>query len=489
MADVVAFYDTEQVKIGEQGIANELKITMYELMQKAGTAVFQALVQSYPDARSLIIFVGKGNNGGDGYVVARLALLAGYRVQVYHHGDQDNLTSDSHKAKQDYLNVGGSLLTYDDLDFQNIDLVIDALLGTGLNGDMYPETCALIHKINHLNLPIMSIDIPSGLCANTGFASKDVIKADITVCLIAIKSGLITGSAREYVGKLVLDDLGVNEPFCKNAFAKGILTYAKIKPRKPTYHKGNSGHSLVIGGDAGMGGALLLSSEACLRSGAGLVASLTDTTNVMPSLVRTPEVMASDWQDQEMLSQRLSWATALGFGPGLGLSSFAKHLFIQISQQTLPKVFDADALNILSLTPNFDDLRILTPHPGEAARLLNCTIKDIEQDRYQAVQKIQSKYGGVVVLKGAGTVIYDGKQFFVCAIGNASMATGGMGDVLTGVITSLLAQGYNTTQAAVYGVHIHSLAGDLATKTKPIGLIASDVIAYLSNAVYLSSNG
>ncbi|HIF9352727.1 TPA: NAD(P)H-hydrate dehydratase [Photobacterium damselae] len=489
MADVVAFYDTEQVKIGEQGIANELKITMYELMQKAGTAVFQALVQSYPDARSLIIFVGKGNNGGDGYVVARLALLAGYRVQVYHHGDQDNLTSDSHKAKQDYLNVGGSLLTYDDLDFQNIDLVIDALLGTGLNGDMYPETCALIHKINHLNLPIMSIDIPSGLCANTGFASKDVIKADITVCLIAIKSGLITGSAREYVGKLVLDDLGVKEFFCKNAFAKGTLTYAKIKPRKPTYHKGNSGHSLVIGGDAGMGGALLLSSEACLRSGAGLVASLTDTTNVMPSLVRTPEVMASDWQNQEMLSQRLSWATALGFGPGLGLSLFAKHLFIQITQQTLPKVFDADALNILSLTPNFDDLRILTPHPGEAARLLNCTIKDIEQDRYQAVQKIQRKYGGVVVLKGAGTVIYDGEQFFVCAIGNASMATGGMGDVLTGVITSLLAQGYNTTQAAVYGVHIHSLAGDLAAKTKPIGLIASDVIAYLSNAVYLSSNG
>ncbi|HIF9538386.1 TPA: NAD(P)H-hydrate dehydratase [Photobacterium damselae] len=489
MADVVAFYDTEQVKIGEQGIANELKITMYELMQKAGTAVFQALVQSYPDARSLIIFVGKGNNGGDGYVVARLALLAGYRVQVYHHGDQDNLTSDSHKAKQDYLNVGGSLLTYDDLDFQNIDLVIDALLGTGLNGDMYPETCALIHKINHLNLPIMSIDIPSGLCANTGFASKDVIKADITVCLIAIKSGLITGSAREYVGKLVLDDLGVKEFFCKNAFAKGTLTYAKIKPRKPTYHKGNSGHSLVIGGDAGMGGALLLSSEACLRSGAGLVASLTDTTNVMPSLVRTPEVMASDWQNQEMLAQRLSWATALGFGPGLGLSLFAKHLFIQITQQTLPKVFDADALNILSLTPNFDDLRILTPHPGEAARLLNCTIKDIEQDRYQAVQKIQRKYGGVVVLKGAGTVIYDGEQFFVCAIGNASMATGGMGDVLTGVITSLLAQGYNTTQAAVYGVHIHSLAGDLAAKTKPIGLIASDVIAYLSNAVYLSSNG
>ncbi|HIF9541010.1 TPA: NAD(P)H-hydrate dehydratase [Photobacterium damselae] len=489
MADVVAFYDTEQVKIGEQGIANELKITMYELMQKAGTAVFQALVQSYPDARSLIIFVGKGNNGGDGYVVARLALLAGYRVQVYHHGDQDNLTSDSHKAKQDYLNEGGSLLTYDDLDFQNIDLVIDALLGTGLNGDMYPETCALIHKINHLNLPIMSIDIPSGLCANTGFASKDVIKADITVCLIAIKSGLITGSAREYVGKLVLDDLGVKEFFCKNAFAKGTLTYAKIKPRKPTYHKGNSGHSLVIGGDAGMGGALLLSSEACLRSGAGLVASLTDTTNVMPSLVRTPEVMASDWQNQEMLAQRLSWATALGFGPGLGLSLFAKHLFIQITQQTLPKVFDADALNILSLTPNFDDLRILTPHPGEAARLLNCTIKDIEQDRYQAVQKIQRKYGGVVVLKGAGTVIYDGEQFFVCAIGNASMATGGMGDVLTGVITSLLAQGYNTTQAAVYGVHIHSLAGDLAAKTKPIGLIASDVIAYLSNAVYLSSNG
>ncbi|HIF9332456.1 TPA: NAD(P)H-hydrate dehydratase [Photobacterium damselae] len=489
MADVVAFYDTEQVKIGEQGIANELKITMYELMQKAGTAVFQALVQSYPDARSLIIFVGKSNNGGDGYVVARLALLAGYRVQVYHHGDQDNLTSDSHKAKQDYLNEGGSLLTYDDLDFQNIDLVIDALLGTGLNGDMYPETCALIHKINHLNLPIMSIDIPSGLCANTGFASKDVIKADITVCLIAIKSGLITGSAREYVGKLVLDDLGVKEFFCKNAFAKGTLTYAKIKPRKPTYHKGNSGHSLVIGGDAGMGGALLLSSEACLRSGAGLVASLTDTTNVMPSLVRTPEVMASDWQNQEMLAQRLSWATALGFGSGLGLSLFAKHLFIQITQQTLPKVFDADALNILSLTPNFDDLRILTPHPGEAARLLNCTIKDIEQDRYQAVQKIQRKYGGVVVLKGAGTVIYDGEQFFVCAIGNASMATGGMGDVLTGVITSLLAQGYNTTQAAVYGVHIHSLAGDLAAKTKPIGLIASDVIAYLSNAVYLSSNG
>ncbi|NVO99288.1 NAD(P)H-hydrate epimerase, partial [Photobacterium damselae subsp. damselae] len=273
MADVVAFYDTEQVKIGEQGIANTLKITMYELMQKAGTAVFQTLVQSYPDARSLIIFVGKGNNGGDGYVVARLALLAGYGVQVHHHGDQNRLTSDSHKAKQDYLNAGGSLLAYDDLDFQNIDLVIDALLGTGLNGDVYPETCALIHKINHLNLPIMSIDIPSGLCANTGFASKDVIKADITVCLIAIKSGLITGSAREYVGKLVLDDLGVKALFCKNTSAKGTLTYAKIKPRKPTYHKGNSGHSLVIGGDAGMGGALLLSSEACLRSGAGLVAS------------------------------------------------------------------------------------------------------------------------------------------------------------------------------------------------------------------------
>ncbi len=482
------YYSSAQVKLGEIEAAKESGIEMYALMARAGQAVFSVLKSTYPSAKRLLICCGGGNNGGDGYIVAKLALEHHYQVTVWHVGDVATIGGDAKRAYLEYLAAGG-VVSSAAQELPNVDVVVDAILGTGLSGPVRSERLALILNINHSSLPVVSIDIPSGLNADTGAVMGCAIHASHTVSFIGLKQGLVTGKARDYVGKMHFAGLGVEQVFERQtqavvrAIPSNMLDSLR-SPREKSAHKGDFGKALLVGGQLGMGGALLLASQACIRTGAGLTAALTYQGNVQASLTGCPEIMAGDWHDDALFEKRLHWASAIGIGPGLGCDAFAKKRLNQVQAMDTPKVLDADALTLLSLYPNIDHNRIITPHPGEAARLLNTTVQTIEADRYRAVQSLQKRYGGVCVLKGAGTLICAGDDVYVCLQGNPGMATGGMGDVLTGIITALLANKLPIEQAALVGVLLHSLAADKEAELRgENGLLASDLFAHLRQLI------
>ncbi|TVM23313.1 NAD(P)H-hydrate dehydratase [Vibrio cholerae] len=311
------------------------------------------------------------------------------------------------------------------------------------------------------------------------------IKAQHTVSLIGLKQGLVTGQARCYVGTLHYAGLGVEEVFAQHntpslVSIDGKLRHSLLPPRQACTHKGQNGKALIVGGNEGMGGALILCASACARSGAGLSAAMTHPDNVTAMLTITPEVMSTSWNKQHLFEERIEWCDALALGPGLGRDAQAQQIMQRLSSLKVPKVWDADALYFLAHNPSYDAQRIITPHPVEAARLLGCEVEEVEQDRFAAIRQLQQRYGGVVVLKGAGTLVDDGKEIAVCLQGNPGMASGGMGDVLTGIIVALLAQKIPLADAAKLGVWLHSSAADLNTKSHgQRGLLASDLLPHL----------
>ncbi|WP_260262123.1 NAD(P)H-hydrate dehydratase [Vibrio intestinalis] len=477
-------YTAEQVRNGEKLAADALGVAMYQLMLSAGQAVFDVLTSHYPTSTRMLVICGGGNNGGDGYVVARLAIAAGYSVKVWSLNPVEELKGDALSAYQAFIAAGGEVSEQDDSLLDQFDLVVDALLGTGFKGELREPFQRLINAVNSANLKVISVDIPSGLEADTGKVSSVAIRAEHTVTFIGVKQGLMTGQARDFVGQLIVAGLGVEDTFSPlvESHTQMIEPVRKMT-RSGSAHKGSHGRVTLIGGGKGLGGAILLASKACLRTGAGLTACLTHKSNVTAGLIHSPEVMFSAWSKQEA-NQRLTWSDVIALGPGLGFSDSARWLYQQVSQMSNPKVLDADALTMLAQAPTKDDNRIITPHPGEAARLLNCTTGQVEDDRYHAVAALQQRYGGVVVLKGAGTLVCDGVKTYVCGAGNPGMAVGGMGDVLTGVVAALLAQGFGLRQAACYGVMIHSLAADLnASQYGMIGMSATDVTSSIRAVV------
>ena len=478
-------FTAQQVKQGERSAAQLASIEMYQLMLNAGRAAYQILRSNYPDAKHLLILCGRGNNGGDGFVVAKLAQQDGLAVTLAMYGQPKQLTGDALTAKNEWQSVGGEILCAMELDWSkiNCDVVVDALVGTGLSTKVTDPLRHLIKQINHLPVPVVAIDTPSGLCSNTGQVLGLAVAAAHTVTFIGIKQGLVTGQARAYTGKLHYADLDVRGQFeqCVTPSAKliDISEWLPALPRRiATSHKGLNGRLLCLGGNQGYAGAISLCSSAAMRCGVGLVKTWCHSSSVLAIQVRMPEVMVQAWSQQDKeLEQSLNWADVIALGPGLGQDDWAQQLFQISAQLEKPKVIDADGLNILAQQPNHDCLRVITPHPGEAARLLGCTVNEIETDRYAAVRSLQTKYGGVVVLKGAGTLICNGEMTYVCPAGNPGMATGGMGDVLTGMIAALLAQGMTLRAAAIVGVHLHSVAADqLASEQGTVGLVASDLL-------------
>ncbi|WP_391091177.1 NAD(P)H-hydrate dehydratase [Vibrio sp. NH-UV-68] len=478
-------FTAQQVQQGERQAAQLAGVEMYQLMLNAGRSAYQILRSNYPRAKHLLILCGSGNNGGDGFVVAKLAQQDGLAVTLALYGQPEQLTGDALTAKNEWQNLGGEIQQVTDLDWPKIkcDVIVDALLGTGLSGQMTEPLYSVIKQVNHLQLPVVAIDIPSGLCSNTGQVLGMAVVAAHTVTFIGIKQGMVTGQARAYTGKLHFADLDVRSQFeqCVTPSAKLIDVYEWLPalPRRiATAHKGHHGRLLCLGGNQGYAGAISLCSSAAMRSGVGLVKTLCHSSSVLAIQVRIPEVMVQAWSQQDKaLEQSLNWADVIALGPGLGQDAWAQQLFQMSAQIEKPKVIDADGLNLLAQQPNHDHLRVITPHPGEAARLLGCTVNEIEADRYTAVRSLQAQYGGVAVLKGAGTLICDGEMTYVCPAGNPGMATGGMGDVLTGMIAALLAQGMTLCAAATVGVHLHSVAADqLANEQGAVGLLASDLL-------------
>ncbi|WP_372613179.1 NAD(P)H-hydrate dehydratase, partial [Halomonas sp.] len=365
-------------------------------------------------------------------------------------------------------------------------VLVDALLGTGLSGDVRGDALDAITAINRSGKPVLAIDIPSGLHADTGAELGAAVRATLTVTFIGDKLGLHTGAAPSHLGELDFRPLGVNAEAEADLVPAAHLLEAGLvgawmPPRMRGAHKGEFGHALVLGGAPGVGGAALIAADACARLGAGKVSLATAPEHVTASLVRRPEVMVHGVRGASDLDELPERADVLVVGPGLGQGSWGQAIFQVALGAGRPLVVDADALNLLAsrFTGEYRDDWILTPHPGEAARLLGISAAEVEADRPAAVRELQRRLGGVVVLKGAGSLVAGPQGLAVCPFGNPGMASGGMGDALSGMLGALLGQGLPLETAARLGVVVHALAADMAADDSgERGLLATDLASY-----------
>lgn len=479
-----ALYTQTQVREAELSAVSQGVSSLYELVERAGAAAFECLAKHSSKVLSVLILAGSGNNGADALVCARLARASGMDASVMMTSAAG--TPECQQALTYYLAEGGKLLPLEVEPILAAKIIVDGLLGTGVRDAVRDDMAKYIRAINDNSAWVLSLDLPSGVIADTGAVVGVAVMADITLCFGGVKQGVLTGKARHYSGGLEFADLGLT-PFFAEASAQRVgretlKDYFAARARDS--HKGQSGKVTVIGGDIGMAGAVRLASEACLRAGAGLVTVISRPEHQLTVNVSRPELMfwGCDLVDMEVYL-RLGWAQVIVLGPGLGKHDWGYNLFKAVGLSDKPCVLDADALNLLSNEPRRQANWVLTPHPGEAARLLGCTVADIELDRFAAVRAIQQKYGGVVLLKGAGTVIFDGQQMVVAPVGNPGLASGGCGDVLSGIIGALMAQGMDNMQATVLGVVVHGCAADLAAIQGERGMLASDLMPFIRQLV------
>jgi hydroxyethylthiazole kinase-like uncharacterized protein yjeF len=485
MTTTQPLYTAAQVRELDRIAIDEVGIPGYTLMSRAGAAAWEALRRDWPEARRIVVVCGTGNNGGDGYVLARLAREAHCRVTVLQLGDAGRIGGAALTAREAYVAAGGAVSAAEPARLAEAEVIVDALLGTGLERPLEGEWRATVEALNGAAAPVLAIDIPSGLHADTGAVLGAAVKADRTVTFIGRKQGLYTGDAADFTGAVAFSDLAVPASVYQRIPPPARLVTAPLlgklaRPRPRTAHKGAHGHVLVIGGDHGMTGAVRLAGEAALRVGAGLVSLATRVEHAAALSAACPELMSHGVGSARELFPLLARATVVAAGPGLGRSPWARSLLAAALESSLPLLVDADALNLLSREPLRRDDWVLTPHPGEAGRLLKLETAAVQQNRYAAVHALGDAYGGVVVLKGAGTLVYRaGAPIDVCAAGNPGMAAGGMGDVLSGVIAGLIAQGLDLARAATAGVCLHAMAGDRAAGTGERGMTARDVIGEL----------
>lgn len=482
---------TDALRAVERAAIAQLGGDAQVLMQRAGQAAWRQVLTHWPDAQRIGVLCGPGNNGGDGYVLARLALQSGRTVRLLCLPEHAPRTPLAQQMQAEFLACGGQVLN-PQRGFPDVDVWVDALFGIGLTRAPDAASAAVIEGINLSGAAILALDVPSGLNADTGHAAGAVIRADRTVEFIAAHVGNRTGAAADCVGSLAVADLDVpasvldaQTPAARWLHA-GALARA-FKPRQRSAHKGQHGHVLCVGGDHGGGGAIVMAAEAALRSGAGLVSVATVPAHVAGLLARRPECMAHGLNDAAELAPLLERASVIALGPGLGRSAWAQDLLQAALACAKPLVLDADALNLLAegvakLTPCTD--AILTPHPGEAARLLGCTIADVQRDRLGAAAALVQRYQAVVVLKGAGSIVAAPAQTpVIIGVGNPGMAVGGMGDVLTGIIAASRAQGFASFHAASIGALLHAVAADDAAAQGQRGLLPSDVISALRGRI------
>lgn len=480
-------YTAAQTRQLDSIASEQFGLSGSELMARAGAATLALIQQRWPTAKQLLIIAGTGNNGGDGFELARQAHQQGdFNITIIQVGQDDNLSPTADQAKQAMVTAGLTTQHYNAEDtLPDADLIIDALFGTGLNRELDQKRIDLINTLNQTGIPILALDIPSGLHADTGTSLGAAINACATLSFIGLNIGLFTGHSPEYSGKVDFHDLGVPAATYENITPIAIKTTlqqynAFLKPRNKASHKGHYGHVLVIGGQQGFSGAARMAAEASARTGAGLTSIATDPAHADTLNTGRPELMCHGVENAESLKPLLKSVNTLVIGPGLGQSDWSYDLLEACLDSPLPKVIDADALNLLAVNPSHHDNWVLTPHPGEAARLLNCSTTEIQADRINAIKQLHQRYGGVIILKGAGTLIYDGKQLQLCADGNPGMATGGMGDILAGIIGGLIAQKLTLMDAACLAVTLHGLAGDKAAQHDgERGMLAMDLLPHI----------
>ena len=481
-------YSANEVLAHEAAAARAKGVPLFALMQAAGKAAFELISLQAEQASSVLIIAGKGNNGGDGYILARHCAAAGYVVSLLVLASEDKITGDAAKAlamldphsvnlrfEPDLAKANDVIAEYEG------DWLVDAIFGIGLRGKLTRAWQQLLTTINDHYSQILSLDIPSGLCASTGHVDSIAVAADFTVTFIALKQGLLTGKAANYIGDLWLATLAVQSQFVQTipaqVFAQGTTGLPGIAPRRPTIHKGSIGLVLALGGNLGMPGAIRMAAESALRAGAALVAVGCHQDNQAIVVQGRPELMLAPSEPERLVaSSYIDKAKVILIGPGLGRDAWANQLVQAAIKAEKPMVVDADALIAMKALGARSDNWVLTPHPGEAAFLLDCDIATIEADRFSAVRAIAEKFGGVCVLKGAGSLICDGQQIIVNTTGNAGMASGGMGDVLSGIIAALILQTGSIMDATRLAVSIHGQAAEHVTQNTGMrGLLASDL--------------
>ena len=485
------------------------------LMETAGSAIVRSIEQHYPTAQRIGVFVGKGNNGGDGLVIARQLAHAGREVSIFLVSVPETFIGEARTnlniAKNLGLQIEKILTDIESIRTLRCELLVDTIFGTGLRGPVRESIANVINAINDLPIPVLAVDLPSGLDADTGNPLGTCVQADRTVTIGLPKRGLLIHPGAELAGKLEVVDIGFPQQIIDAQDIKVNWTTAKdaakwIPPRPPASYKGSFGRVLVVAGSTGMTGAAALASEAALRAGAGLV-TLAIPKSLNPILeVKLSEVMTLPLPETEAGSLTESAAETIiefaektksvfAIGPGLSQHPETVALVHQLVKENvnqelgLRMVIDADGLNALAHAAELISLlgkdAVLTPHPGEMARLTNSTIPTLETDRIRTAEEFANQYGVTLVLKGAPTVTAEPSgSIWINSTGNPGMATAGMGDVLTGIIAGLMAQNLSSETAAVLGVYLHGLAGDIAAeKLGWHGLIAGDVLKAVPEAI------
>lgn len=449
-------YRSDAVRAIERIAMDRYDLDEDDLMARAGLAAWRSLLDRWPEAQRIGIVCGPGNNGGDGYVLAELARASGRQVQVLRLGDTVKAGS-AERAFDAYRQAGGAIATYRSGDaWPYADVWVDALFGIGLQRALDGVAADCVRALNRDNAsPVLSLDVPSGVDADTGH-HDGAVRATATLSFICGKPGVYTGRGRAVAGEVVIDRLGLHDEVYDDLQPAALLASPSaltrwFRPRARDAHKGRYGRVLCVGGDHGYGGALALCAEAAHRAGAGLVSAATRAEHVPVLLARRPECMARAVGDGDALRPLLEEASVVAIGPGLGRSEWSARMLDATLAAAKPAAIDADALNLLAQREprafgRALDRAVLTPHPGEAARLLGVDVCEIERDRFGAAQRLAVRYGCAVVLKGAGTVVAaPGEIPVVVDAGNPGMASGGMGDALTGILAALLAQ-YGDTQ-------------------------------------------
>ncbi len=484
-----ALYTAAEVREMDRVTIQEMGIPGAELMERAGRAALAALRARWPGARRIAVACGPGNNGGDGFVLARLAGEAGLQAETWLVGEAQRLRGDALGAAEAWRRSGAAIREFTPDCLHGAEVVVDGLLGTGLDRELVGSMAGAVDAINRAQGAVLAIDLPSGLHADSGRVLGTAVRAEVTVTFIGLKRGLFTGEGPAVCGHILFDDLqvpaGLYERFTASAQRLDLERLrGLLLPRRRTAHKGDFGHVLVVGGDRGMPGAPRMAGEAAARVGAGLVTVATHPTHAAFLNLGRPELMCHAVADARGLDPLLERADVVALGPGLGHGSWGEALLARVLETDLLLVVDADALNFLAQRPQKRSRWVLTPHPGEAGRLLGCSTAEVQADRFAAVHALRARYGGVCVLKGAGTLVAgDEGPVAVGTGGNPGMASGGMGDVLTGVIAGLLAQRFPPSDAAQLGVCAHAAAGDLAARGGERGMLAGDLLAALRSVV------
>lgn len=482
-------YDATTSRALERVAIEQYGMVGLDLMRRAGAAAFAELQRRWPGAGHIAVVCGCGNNAGDGFVVAGLAHAAGLDVALFVVGDRGRIAGD---ARVCFDHVVAAGVTPQALPTALIDaeIVVDALFGTGLSRQLGGAYADAIDVMNAARCPRLALDLPSGLDASSGKIMGHAVQADVTVTFIAHKQGLLTGDGPGVSGDIVFAGLAVPEACYEAVEAtatyldySGVIDEFPVRPR--TAHKGSFGHVVVVGGAPGYGGAARMAAEAAARCGAGLVSLATHPAHAASLANSRPEIMCHGIADAIALKRVCAKATVLALGPGLGQDAWGREMLAAVRDLKVVQVLDADALNLLASEPDNRVSRVLTPHPGEAARLLGTTTTAVQENRLASARRLSERYGGVVVLKGAGSVVHTaGRAPIIIGGGNPGMAGGGMGDVLTGIIAGLLAQHFAPLEATAVGACVHAHAADLAaSEFGERGLLAGDLGPYIRRAV------